>query len=115
MNAALLPLLLAVPLAGSLALLVLPAALADRIAVRLGVLASGLTVVLACWSAASEPTTNVSWVPSLGLRFHLGIDGISSPLVLLTAGLTFLCTVYSLKVLPETGRPRGLIGLVLLL
>jgi NADH-quinone oxidoreductase subunit M len=115
MNTGLLPLLLAVPLAGAVALLVLPAALADRVAVRLGVVASGLTVVLACWSAASGPTTNVSWVPSLGLRFHLGIDGISSPLVLLTAGLTFLCTVYSLKVLPESGRPRGLIGLLLLL
>ena len=70
---------------------------------------------LAGWAAAAEPTTDVAWVPSLGLRFHLGIDGISSPLVLLTAGLTFLCTVYSLKVLPEAGRPRGLIGLLLLL
>jgi NADH-quinone oxidoreductase subunit M len=115
MNSALLPLLLAVPLAGSLALLVLPTALADRIAVRLGVVVSGLTFLLAGWSAVAEPTTNIAWVPSLGLRFHLGTDGISSPLVLLTAGLTFLCTVYSLKVLPEAGRPRGLIGLVLLL
>jgi NADH-quinone oxidoreductase subunit M len=112
---ALIPVLLAVPLAGSLALLVLPSALADRLAVRLGVVVSGLTFVLAGWVAAAKPTTDIAWVPSLGLRFHLGVDGISSPLVLLTAGLTFLCTVYSLKMLPEAGRPRGLIGLVLLL
>jgi NADH-quinone oxidoreductase subunit M len=111
----LLPLLLAVPLAGSVVLLVLPPALADRIAVRLGVLVSGVTFALAGWAAGAHPTTNIAWVPSLGLRFHLGIDGISSPLVLLTAGLTFLCTAYSLKVLPEAGRPRGLIGLLLLL
>jgi NADH-quinone oxidoreductase subunit M len=112
---ALIPALLVVPLAGSLTLLLLPSALADRIAVRLGVAVSGLTFVLAGWVAAAKPTTDIAWVPSLGLRFHLGVDGISSPLVLLTAGLTFLCTIYSLKVLPEAGRPRGLIGLVLLL
>jgi NADH-quinone oxidoreductase subunit M len=112
---ALLPVLLSVPLAGSLALLLLPADLADRVAVRLGVAVSGLTLVLTCWAAVAEPTTDIAWLPSLGLRFHLGVDGISSPLLLLTAGLTFLCTVYSLKVLPESGRPRGLIGLVLLL
>jgi NADH-quinone oxidoreductase subunit M len=112
---ALIPMLLAVPLAGSVALLVLPPSVADRIAVRLGVVVSGLTLVLAAWVAAAEPTTHIAWVPSLGLRLHLGVDGISSPLVLLTAGLTFLCTIYSLKVLPEAGRPRGLIGLVLLL
>jgi NADH-quinone oxidoreductase subunit M len=112
---ALLPVLLGVPLAGSLALLLLPPTLADRVAVRLGVVVSGVTFGLAVWVTAAEPSTDVEWVPSLGLRFHLGIDGISSPLVLLTAGLTFLCSVYSLRVLPEAGRPRGLIGLVLLL
>ena len=31
------------------------------------------------------------WVPGLDLRFHLGVDGISYPLVVLTALLTLLC------------------------
>ncbi len=111
----LIPLMLAIPLAGSVALLLLPPGPGDRVAVRLGVVATALTAVVSVWVAAAEPTTDVSWVPSLGLRFHLGVDGISSPLVLLTTGLTLLCTIYSLKVLPEAGRPRGLIGLLLLL
>jgi NADH-quinone oxidoreductase subunit M len=111
----LIPLLLALPLAGATALLLLPPRLGDRVAVRLGVVTTALTAIVAVWVVAAEPTTDVAWAPSLGLRLHLGVDGISSPLVLLTAGLTFLCTVYSLKVLPEAGRPRGLIGLVLLL
>jgi NADH-quinone oxidoreductase subunit M len=115
LDALLLPLLLAVPLAGSLALLVLPARAADRHAVAMGVAASGLSVVLACWAAATDAGTDIEWVPSLGLRLHLGIDGISAPLVLLTAGLTFLCMAYSLRILPEAGRPRGLVGLLLLL
>ena len=62
---------------------------------------------------ARRPTSR--GCPSLGLRFHLGIDGISSPLVLLTACLTLLCMVYLLRVRPEAGRPRALVGLLLLL
>jgi NADH-quinone oxidoreductase subunit M len=111
----LIPLLLALPLGGSIALLLLPPRLGDRVAVRLGVVTTALTAAVSVWVAAAEPTTDVAWVPSLGLRLHLGVDGISSPLVLLTTGLTLLCTIYSLKVLPEAGRPRGLIGLLLLL
>ena len=114
-NETLLPALLAVPLAGSLGMLLLPPRLADDLAAWVGVAASGVTALLAVWVVVAEPTTDVSWVPSLGLRFHLGVDGISSPLVLLTAGLTFLCAVYTLKIRPEAGRTRGLVGLVLLL
>ena len=36
-----------------------------------------------------------NWVPLLGIRYHLGIDGLSMPLVVLTALLTFLSMVYS--------------------
>lgn len=35
------------------------------------------------------------WVPLLGIRYHLGVDGLSMPLVVLTALLTFLSIVYS--------------------
>jgi NADH-quinone oxidoreductase subunit M len=56
-----------------------------------------------------------SWVEALDLRFHLGVDGISAPLVLLTAALTFLCLVYSLRIMPVAGRPRAFVALVLLL
>ena len=110
-----LPLLLAVPLAGSVALLLLPARLADRVAVLLGVVVTAATLGVSIWAAATTPETDESWVPDLGLRFHLGIDGISSPLVLLTALLTLLCMVYLLRVRPEAGRLRALVGLLLLL
>jgi NADH-quinone oxidoreductase subunit M len=72
-------------------------------------------MVVAVWAALAGEEVDREWVPSLGLRFHLGIDGISAPLVLLTAGLTFLCLVYTLRIRPEAGRPRALVGLVLLL
>jgi NADH-quinone oxidoreductase subunit M len=111
----LLPLLLGLPLVGCVALLLLPAGPGDRLAVWIGVVVSGLSAVVAVWAAISAEEVDREWVPSLGLRFHLGMDGISAPLVLLTAGLTFLCLVYSLRILPESGRPRALVGLVLLL
>ncbi len=111
----LLPLLLAVPAVGALALLVLPGPAAERVAVRLGVVVSAATLAVSVWAAAARPETNVEWVPDLGLRFHLGTDGISSPLVLLTAFLTLLCMVYLLRVRPEAQRMRALVGLLLLL
>ncbi|MBI5078532.1 NADH-quinone oxidoreductase subunit M, partial [Candidatus Saganbacteria bacterium] len=35
------------------------------------------------------------WIPALGIKYHLGIDGISLPLLLLTALLSTLSLVYS--------------------
>jgi NADH-quinone oxidoreductase subunit M len=79
-----------------------------------------------------QAQTDVTWAAALDLRFHLGVDGISLPLVALTALLTFLCALYSTRVIPsaagEAGvpssaptvapadaRPRAFIGLLLLL
>ena len=111
----LLPLLLTVPAVGALTLLVLPGPAGERRPVRLGVVVSAATFAVSVCAAAASPETNVEWVPELGLRFHLGIDGISSPLVLLTAFLTLLCMVYLLRVRPEAQRMRALVGLLLLL
>ncbi|MER7899915.1 NADH-quinone oxidoreductase subunit M [Streptomyces sp. NPDC096046] len=42
-----------------------------------------------------QASTDISWIPALDVRIHLGIDGISLPLLFLTALLTFLCALYS--------------------
>ena len=36
------------------------------------------------------------WIPGVGSSYHLGVDGLSLPLVALTALLFFVCAVYSL-------------------
>src|SRR5437660_827674 len=59
--------------------------------------------------------TNRSWIPSIGARYHVGIDGIALPLLELTFLMTFLCAIYSLKWLPEPHNPNGSILLILLL
>ena len=49
---------------------------------------------------------DTAWVPGLGLRYHLGVDGISYPLIVLTALLTLLCCAYTIWHAPA-GRPSG--------
>ncbi|MEU5937910.1 NADH-quinone oxidoreductase subunit M [Micromonospora sp. NPDC047548] len=56
---------------------------------------------------------DLPWVPGLDLRFHLGVDGISWPLVVLTALLTLLCCGYTLWRVPAGGTGRALVALLL--
>ncbi|HVF06858.1 MAG TPA: NADH-quinone oxidoreductase subunit M, partial [Frankiaceae bacterium] len=58
---------------------------------------------------------NLSWIGAINARYHLGIDGISLPLVVLTGLLTFLCAIYSVKVIPAPGKPKALLSLMMLL
>jgi NADH-quinone oxidoreductase subunit M len=55
---------------------------------------------------------DVGWVPGIALRFHVGVDGISYPLVVLTTLLTLLCCVYLLW---TDGGGRGLSALLLVI
>jgi NADH-quinone oxidoreductase subunit M len=107
-------LLLALPTTGALALPLMPPGLGARIAVRLGTVVTALTVPVAVLATQSRDV-DVEWVPALGVHFHLGADGISGPLVVLTAGLTFLCLVYTERMRPPAGRLRAFVGLILLL
>lgn len=109
-------LLLALPLAGCLAVVALPV----RWAVRAGIVVTGLVLLDAGAVAAVfdygragriQLAVNWPWVPAIGLRFHLGVDGVSLPLVALTALLTLLCLIYD----PRPARPRQLVALLLLL
>src|SRR5207245_1237294 len=59
--------------------------------------------------------TNRSWIPSIDARYHVGVDGISLPLLELTLLITFLCAIYSLKWLLERLNPTELLSLMVLL
>jgi len=54
----------------------------------------------------------VDWIPTLGSSYHLGIDGLSLPLVLLTALLTFLALLYAWK---QERYPREYFALYLVM
>jgi NADH-quinone oxidoreductase subunit M len=58
---------------------------------------------------------NASWISVIGARYHLGVDGVSLPLLELTLLLGFLCMIYTWRFLPEPGRPKAFVALLLLL
>ncbi|GAA4952875.1 NADH-quinone oxidoreductase subunit M [Nonomuraea thailandensis] len=94
--------LLAVPLLGALLLILAPRTFRDVLRTY-GLIFSGVTLALSLALLATFDHGGPSrmqfeldqpWIPGLGLRLHLGVDGISLPLIVLTALLTFLCFVY---------------------
>ena len=58
---------------------------------------------------------DVSWIPAIGARYHVGIDGISLPLYVLTFLLSFLCAIYTWRYVPAPGRTKAFLALMLLL
>lgn len=117
------------PLVGALAALLPPppglrGKNPDQAVLRHGVTVTGAVlvaaVVLAVGFDHSRParmqaTTDLSWIPALDIRIHLGVDGISLPLVVLTALLTFLCALYSYFHMPTGPSPKAFVALLLTL
>jgi NADH-quinone oxidoreductase subunit M len=56
-----------------------------------------------------------SWIPAIGAGYHVGVDGIALPLLVLSLLLSLLCVVYSLRFLPEPGNLKAFLALLLLL
>ncbi|BCJ44245.1 NADH-quinone oxidoreductase subunit M [Actinoplanes ianthinogenes] len=131
----LLPTMLAVPGLGAALVSLLPAA-RDRQARIVATVFAAITFVLTLaplplradrgdiWFAYGDrpvppllPWLNLDlpWVPALGLRFHLGIDGVSYPLVALTGLLTLLCCAYTVRKVPEGGGSGRTLTVLLLI
>ncbi|WP_326655345.1 MULTISPECIES: NADH-quinone oxidoreductase subunit M [unclassified Streptomyces] len=96
----------------------------DQAVLRHGVTVTGVILVAAVVLALGfdhdnpsrmQATTNISWIAALDVRIHLGIDGISLPLVVLTALLTFLCALYSYFKMPSGPSPKAFVALLLVL
>jgi NADH-quinone oxidoreductase subunit M len=126
---------LAVPALGAVLVALMPAR-ADRAARLLATVIAAGTLVLSVllglpgtrefgWfdygpapagTIAPWAEVDISWVPSLNLALHLGVDGISYPLVVLTGLLTLLCCAYTVWQVPAGGgRGRTLAALLLVL
>ncbi len=63
-------------------------------------------------SANYQLTEQVSWIPSIGASYHLGVDGISVVLILLT---TFLTPLVFLSSWEKTERVKGYFAAFLIL
>ncbi len=58
---------------------------------------------------------NHPWIDVINARYHLGIDGISLPLLILSMFVTVLCVIYSWNHFPEPHNPKAFLALILLL
>ena len=53
--------------------------------------APSIQLCLGIWFLKNPPNSiSIEWLPQLGLKLELGVDGLSLPLVILTAILTLL-------------------------
>ncbi|HET8642577.1 MAG TPA: NADH-quinone oxidoreductase subunit M, partial [Pseudonocardiaceae bacterium] len=123
MNSAYLPLLLAVPLVGSVLVALLRRnERAARVTAMLFALAE-LVLAAATWLAYSTTSTerlqltvSTEWIASFGVRFSLGVDGIALVMIALIALLVPIVIGASWEDrLPEGRTLAGFFSLVLVL
>ncbi|HVF11120.1 MAG TPA: NADH-quinone oxidoreductase subunit M [Abditibacteriaceae bacterium] len=116
-NSWILTILIAVPLAGALLIALLPRGIARYGALAIAVLNFVLSLyLLANWSKAASGyhfEQSLYWVPQLGIKYHVGVDGLSLFLILLTTFLTPLCLLASWTEI--TKRPKEFAVCLLLL
>ncbi|MCL6640735.1 MAG: NADH-quinone oxidoreductase subunit M, partial [Candidatus Rokubacteria bacterium] len=58
---------------------------------------------------------NNRWIDVINSRYHVAIDGISLPLLALSAFVTLLCVIYSWNHFPEPHNPKAFLALMLVL
>ncbi|MGI8888847.1 MAG: complex I subunit 4 family protein [Nocardioidaceae bacterium] len=116
-----LELLILGPLLGAL---VLPILSRDaRRVIQLAIALATAMVALSIWawidvlSADGDYVwrSDALWISALSVRWQLGVDDVSAPLVVLTAILTWSCLVSLLKRAPDCGGTANLVALILLI
>jgi NADH-quinone oxidoreductase subunit M len=112
------------PLVGAIVLAALPSRVAgDNLSRTIAYLFSGIPLIVVVaiamgfdWGAAAmQFRVDLTWIPTINARYHIGLDGISMPLFMLTFLVTFLCVIYSTQWMPKPGNPRAFYALLLAL
>jgi NAD(P)H-quinone oxidoreductase subunit 4 len=115
----LLSLLVWLPVLGAALIGFWPQNLSDQWAKRLALIVSSVLVGQTVWVVSQFDLSHsgfqmreiLNWIEPLGLSYHLGVDGLSLPLVVLNSLLTWIA-IYSSPA--KTIRPRLYYALVLL-
>jgi len=111
------------PVAGAVVIAFVPSS-RERLVRGLGIVFTAAAMIVAISIAIGfdygghsglQYAVNASWISAIGARYHVGIDGISLPLFVLTFVMSFLCAVYTWHYVPDPGRTKAFLGLMLLL
>ncbi|MFC1618998.1 NuoM family protein, partial [Candidatus Neomarinimicrobiota bacterium] len=119
MNASILTLLVFLPVVGALVILPVPKSRSGSIK-WIAAVFTGLQVLLAFWllavfdrsSGTIQFAVKAAWIPTFNINYHVGVDGLSMPMVFLTALLSFISIIASWNI---DKAPRGYFSLFLLL
>jgi NADH-quinone oxidoreductase subunit M len=107
------------PIAVGLILFMIPADRHREIRL-LALMAATITLLLSVWTylnydvaqAGYQFVSKVPWIPALGISYHVGVDGLSMPLVLLTGVVMFTGVLISWGV---DDRPREFFAFMFIL
>ena len=111
------------PVAGAAVLLFVPAS-AERLVKAVGTLFAFLALVAGVLllfrfdygdAGVVQLDVNESWIPEIDARYHVGVDGISLPLLELSLLVTFMCMIYTWWRVPAPGKTKAFVILILLL
>ena len=122
MEQSILSLLIFIPVIGALFMLPVSKYLGSDKIKWTALFATGIQFMLSFWlymnfdptlSIELSPfTVNVPWIRHFNIFYYLGVDGLSIPMVLLTAMLSFICIISSWNI---KKKPLGYFSLFLLL
>jgi len=122
-----------IPLVGALILMALPSKnelvlKATALGVSLVSLLVGVGIVIRYLTANDEQgqnwidstgtlrmVVNRPWIEVINSRFHVGLDGLAMPMLLLSLVIVPLCIIYSWNHFPEPHNPKAFLTLILVL
>ncbi len=58
---------------------------------------------------------NKHWIDVINSHYHVAVDGISLPMLVLSVFITVLCVIYSWNHFPEPHNPKAFLALILIL
>ena len=120
--------LIYLPLLGAISMLFLPRLLGNDVAKNkyrwIALFSTGFQLLLTLYfyfflfdpgiqlGEATDIYQPHNWIDHFNIKYYLGVDGLSMPMILLTSLLSFLCIIYSWN---ESRRPLGYFSLFLFL
>ena len=119
-----LTLLIFIPVIGALIMLPVSKYMGNDKSKWVALVATGLQMLLVSWLylnfdpnggiqfTPGEPNVGIEWIKHFNIFYYVGVDGLSLPMVFLTAFLSFLCILSSWKI---NKKPLGYFSLFLLL
>ena len=111
------------PLAGALLIMLIPKE--NELLVKQTALAT--TILTAVWggwilknfdydhTSKLQFSVNKEWIEIINSRYHIGLDGLSLPLLILSMFICILCVIYSWDHFPEPHNPKAFLALMLIL